>query len=98
MALDPTIVEAVANYNFKANTERATLNMDAHQQRLQLLAEASLAKQLETMNTIGPSEAVSEGKLINSDLAAKFSELGGSISAIQQLLKGAQTTRPETGA
>lgn len=97
MALNDTIIEAVANYNFKSNSERGTQNMDAHQQRLQLLAEASLAQQLNKMNSLDPTEAAAISGVVSSDLPEKIGELAGAVAASQQLMKGAQTTLPETG-
>ena len=97
MALNTDIIEAVANYNFKSNSERATQNMDAHQQRLQLLAEASLAQQLNKMNTLDPTEAASIAGVVSSDMAEKMGELSAAVANAQQLMKGAQTTLPETG-
>lgn len=96
MALNSDIIEAVANYNFKANAERGTQNMDAHQQRLQLLAEASLAQQLNRMNSLDPAEAASISGVVSSDLAEKMGELSGAVANAQQLMKGAQTTPPPT--
>jgi len=83
MALNADIVEAVANANFKAMAELGMQNTLAHQQRLQILSEKALAKSLESMDTTQATE---------------MGDIGGVISSIQQLLKGAQTTRPETGA
>jgi len=97
MALNDTVIEAVANYNFKSNSERATQNMDAHQQRLQLLAEASLAQQLNRMNSLDPTEAAAISGVVSSDLAEKIGELSGAVASAQQLMKGAQTTIPQTG-
>jgi len=97
MALNADIIEAVANYNFKSNAERATQNADAHQNRLQLLAEASLAQQLNKMNSLDPTEAAAISGVVSSDLAEKIGELAASVAAGQQLMKGAQTTLPETG-
>ena len=96
MALNADVIEAVANYNFKSNAERATQNMDAHQQRLQLLAEASLAQQLDRMNSLDPAEAASISGVVSSDLAEKIGELSGAVASAQQLMKGAQTTPPPT--
>ncbi len=97
MALNETVIEAVANYNFKANAERQTVNADSHQNRLQLLAEASLAQQLNRMNSLDPAEAASISGVVSSDLAEKLGELAGAVANSQQLMKGAQTTLPETG-
>ena len=81
MPLDDSILAAVANGNFKSIAELATQNMLGHQQRLQILAEKSLAKSLESMDTTQATEM----------------DIGGVISGMQQLMKGAQTTLPETG-
>lgn len=96
MALNPDIIEAVANYNFKTNAERSSQNMDAHQQRLQLLAEASLAQQLNRMNSLDPAEAASISGVVSSDMAEKMGELSGAVANAQQLMKGAQSTPPQT--
>jgi hypothetical protein len=96
MALDTTIVEAVANYNFKSNAERATQNMDAHQQRLQLLAESSLGQILNKMNTLDPTESAAISGVVSSDLAEKIGELSGAVASAQQLMKGAGNTPPVT--
>jgi hypothetical protein len=97
MPLDESVVAAVANYNFKANSERATQNMDAHQQRLQLIAESSIGQIVNKMNSLDISEAVAVSKVASSDLAGKITALTAAVAANQQLLKGAQTTPPETG-
>lgn len=81
MALDPSIVEAVANSNFKAMSELAIQNTLGHQQRLQILAEKALAKSLEAMDTVQSTEMDATS--------------GAAIAQI--LSKLAQTTRPETG-
>jgi hypothetical protein len=82
MALNADIVEAVANANFKAMAEFGMQNTLTHQQRLNILAEKALAKSLESMDTTQATE---------------MGDIGGVISSIQQLLKGAQTTLPQTG-
>ena len=97
MALDETILQAVANANFKTMSEMATINVLSHQQRLQLISEASLGKILENMNTLDPTESAGISGVISSDLAEKLGELSGAVAASQQLMKGAQTTPPETG-
>ena len=97
MPLESSIVDAVSNYNFKANSERATQNMDAHQNRLQLLAEASLAQQLNRMNSLDPAEAAAISGVVSSDLADKVSQLSAAVATSMQLMKGGQTTLPETG-
>ena len=97
MALDESIRDAVANANFKAIAEMATINALHAQNRMQLISEASLGKILENMNTLDPTEAQGINTVISSDLAKKIGELSGAVASAQQLMKGAQTTLPETG-
>ena len=92
MPLDESVVAAVANYNFKANSERATQNMDAHQQRLQLIAESSIGQIVNKMNSLDISEAVAVSKVASSDLAGKTTALTAAVAANQQLIKGATGT------
>jgi hypothetical protein len=94
MPLDESVVAAVANYNFKANSERATQNMDAHQQRLQLIAESSIGQIVNKMNSLDISEAVAVSKVASSDLAGKITALTAAVAANQQLIKGATGTPP----
>lgn len=97
MPLDDSILAAVANANFKSMAELATQNTLAHQQRLQLLSEASLGQILNRMNSLDPAEAASISGVVSADLAEKIGELSGAVANSQQLMKGAQTTLPETG-
>lgn len=108
MALDQGVLDGVVNANFKTVAEAATVglsqalavqaqNLASHQQRLNLLAESSLAQMLNRMNALDPEEAASISKVEKSDVSKLLAELGGSIAAIQQQLKGAQTSLPETG-
>jgi ribosome-associated translation inhibitor RaiA len=82
MPLDESILAAVANANFKSMAELAVQNVLSHQQRLQILAEKSLAKSLESMDTIQATEQ----------------DASATAAIDQILSKLAQTTRPETGA
>lgn len=97
MPLDEAILSAVANANFKTMAEMATQNAISHQQRLQLISESSLGKILENMNTLDPTESAGISGVISSDLAETISQLAGAVANSQQLMKGAQTTLPETG-
>ena len=97
MPLDQGVLDAVTNANFKSVAEQATINMLGHQQRLQILAESSLGQILNKMNNLDPAEAASIGTVNSSDLAEKIGELSASVASAQQLMKGAQTTLPETG-
>ena len=108
MALDQGVLDGVTNANFKLLAESVSTalgqalaiqaqNAASHQQRLQIIAEASLSQQLNRANSLDPEEASAINKVEQSDLPKMMSELGAQIAAIQQLMKGAQTTLPETG-
>ena len=97
MALNPDIIEAVANSNFKTMAEMQVTNSLAHQNRLNLIAESSLGSILERMNTLDVSEAAGVAGVVNADLAEVIGQLSGAVANAQQLMKGAQTTLPETG-
>jgi hypothetical protein len=96
MALNVDIVEAVANANFKTMAEvgvQSTLN---HQTRLQILAEKSLGKTLEMMDTTSVPEGLGLAAAQRGDLSKLISELGGAVATIQQLSKTAALTPPPT--
>jgi hypothetical protein len=108
MALDQGTLDAVNNSNFKTIAEAAAVglaqsmalqaqNAASHQNRVNVLAEAALAQALKNQTELDPSEAAAIKKVDNADLAKVLGELGASIAGIQQLMKGAQTTLPETG-
>ena len=97
MALDQGVLDAVTNGNFKTVAEMGTLNALGHQNRLNLIAESSLGQILNRMNALDPSEAASISGVVSSDLSEKLGELSASVANAQQLMKGAQTTLPETG-
>jgi uncharacterized protein with von Willebrand factor type A (vWA) domain len=82
MPLNEAVLDAVANANFKSNAELATQNLLAHTNRLQILAEKALAKSLESMDTTQATEI----------------DAGALVAQLQQLMKGAQTTLPQTGS
>lgn len=96
MALNPDIVEAVANSNFKMMAEASILDATAHRNRLNILAEKSLSKSLEAMDTLSVSEGLGIAAAQRGDLAKIQVELGSVTAALQQMMKGAQTTPPVT--
>lgn len=97
MALDPGILDSVTNGNFKVMAEMQVTNILGHQNRLQMLAESSLGQILNKMNGLDPTEAASVSAVVKSDLSKEVAALGAAVASIQQLMKGAQTTLPETG-
>ena len=96
MALDPGILDAVTNSNFKTIAEMATINLIGHQNRLQMIAESSLGKILENMNTLDPTEAAGIAGVVNADLAEIIGSLSSAVANAQQLMKGAGNTPPVT--
>lgn len=96
MALNDTIVEAVANANFKSVAEMGLMNALAHQNRCNILAETAMATNLERMSTLDPTEAVGIAGVVNSDLAEIIAQLGSAVSSISQYVKGAGNTPPVT--
>ena len=97
MAIDAGIMDSVTNSNFKIMAESATQNMVSHQNRLNMLAESSLAQMLNKMNGLDPKEAVSITKVDEARLAEKIAMAGQAVASIQASLKGAQSTNPQTG-
>ena len=97
MALDQGVLDAVTNSNFKSIAEMGTLNALAHQNRVNVIAEASLGTILERLNTLDPTEAAGVTAVQAGDLSEKLGELSAAVANAQQLMKGAQTTLPETG-
>ena len=97
MALDPGILDSVANANFKLMSESAVQNMVAHQNRVNVLAEKAMAKSLESMDTVSVPEGLGIAAANRSDLSKTISDLAGAVASIQQMLKGAQSTPPQTG-
>jgi hypothetical protein len=94
--LDPGVVEAVINSNFKTIAEQVATNTANHQHRLQLIAESSVGQIVNKMNSLDPTEAASVSAVINSDLAKALAQLGTSLAGLQQIIKTAQSTPPPT--
>ena len=98
MALDPGVVDSVVNSNFKAIAEQVATNVLGHQHRLQILAEKALGNTLMAMDNVQTS--VPQGLGIQAaesgGLSSQIASLGSAIAALQQLVKGAQTTPPPT--
>src|SRR5215831_9966526 len=65
--------------------------------RRNAMADAAMATVLKSMSEIDPQEAVSVAKTLSSTLPEVLAQLGSAVAALQQIMKGAQTTPPETG-
>ena len=104
MPIDPGVMDAVTNSNFKNLAEApafyASLAMGdavAHQRAMNAIREATIAAQLKNLSEIDPIEALSVLKATSgNDLAQQMAALGSVIAQIQQVVKGAQTTPPPT--
>lgn len=107
MALDQTIVDDVANSNFKVVANAAATGMaqamalaaqDAvsHQRIINGLRETAFAEATLQRAGIDPSEAAATKKVTESDLGRTVSELGAVVASLQQMIKTAQSTPPET--
>jgi hypothetical protein len=97
MAIDVGMMDSVTNSNFKILAESATQNMVSHQNRLNMLAESSLAQMLNKMNGLDAVEATAIKTVDESGLAKQMADMGMAIASIQASLKGAQSTNPQTG-
>ncbi|MCZ7404290.1 MAG: hypothetical protein O8C67_05075 [Candidatus Methanoperedens sp.] len=95
--------------NAVANAQIAQADVIGHQRRMNILGELNIANALkgigQDINTPTPEEAVAAQKLLTgNDLAqiteslnAAFNSMQQSLAAIQQSIKAAQSTPPETG-
>jgi len=98
-------VEAVNVANVKTVAEMAAWTMAqsmrdhaAHQNRLNILAETYLSRALKSADEVDPEQAAATLKLLTgNDLAQTLAGFGGVIAQLQQVIKSAQTTPPETG-
>jgi hypothetical protein len=97
MALDQGILDSVTNTNFKAIAEMQTVNALGHQNRMNAIFESSIGQIVNKMNTLDPTESAAISGVVKSDLSKDIAALGAAVAGLQQLLKGAQTTLPETG-
>ena len=108
MALNADIVEDIANSNFKVVAGAAAVGLSqalalaaqdavSHQRAVNSIREVALGEMLGQRAGIDASEAVSTKKVAEADLARTIDELGSAIAALQQIIKGAQTTPPPTG-
>lgn len=102
--VDQGVVQSVINNNMKTLGEAVSFaaaqmmdNAVAHQNRLNLIAEASVGQIVKNMNEVDPTQAVAQVKQMTGNaLAEELGQLGAVIAQLQQIMKGAQTTPPPT--
>ena len=102
--LDPRVVDAAANGNFKATLDLSTqttqqmgINQQAHANRLSMISEGVLTEALGQRAGNDPTEAVSQARTLEGSLSTLTAQMGMVVSAIQQLSKTAGNTPPVTG-
>lgn len=62
-----------------------------------ILAQAMMARASRFMLDISGEQAAAFEKILGAQLQDQITELGASVASVQQNLKGAQTTPPQTG-
>jgi len=92
--LDPIILQAVGNGNFKTVAEMGVLNSLAHQNRLNIMAEASLASVLGDLRTTSVPEGLGIAAAQRGDLGKVIMELSSAVAAIQNMLQAPNTPKP----
>lgn len=104
MALNPDVVAAVANANFKTHAEGGAYYLNlamgdavAHQRRTHVVAENANGRVVKNLIEIDPEEAASTVKtLTGNDLGQQILQLAAALGASQIGAKTAQTTPPVT--
>ena len=97
--IDESTFQSVNNTNFKVFGEMQAANALAHQNRVNVIAEQGLSAFVKNMQEVDILEAkATERALTGHAVGDTLANLGATVAAIQQLIKTAQTTRPETGA
>ena len=103
MPLDQSIIDSVANSNFKTMAEQVQVtsnlmaqNAASHQNRLQMIAEASVGQILKNANEFDTEQAQSIRSVINTELAPLIAGLASAVASNQQYVKAAQSTPPVT--
>jgi hypothetical protein len=107
MPIYQEIIDAVANENLKVVAsavssgmaqagQLAMLNATNQQQNLNTINTAMIGEMVLQRAGIDVPEAVATKKVAEADLSRTIAELGGLVTSLQQLMKGAQTTPPVT--
>ena len=99
------VMQGVVDANFKNIAEAGafyaammTANSVAHQKAMDSITQLTFLSGARKYTEADIQEATAEKKLAEAgDIANKIAELGAAIAALQQIVKGAQTTPPVTG-
>lgn len=107
MPLNEDVVQSVANENFKVAAGGPTFwtNMSmgdavSHQRVVNGIREAAFGAMVKSLSEYDIAEALGYKHASSAPVGAgeRSMDLGAVVAALQQLIKTAQTTRPETGA
>lgn len=108
---DPGILQSVADGNLKTIAEAgsfavanmmqaialATQESVASMGRRGAMADAAMGASIKAMNEMDPQQAIALSKAIPADQAGILAQLGTTVAALQEIVKAAQTTPPQTG-
>lgn len=105
MARSQDIIDSVADSNLKTIAESgAFYTASLHQIHVNAIAElgaitrAATAKAIKALLENDAEEAASTQKILSgNDLAQQLAQLTAAVASIQQSVKAAQTTPPQTG-
>lgn len=105
MAIDQGVLDSVAGSNFKTLADGPAFFMNqliadslTNQRNVNSIREASLSASLHKFAAYDIQEGVAVSKMATgNDLAQQLSAMGNMVAALQQSMKGAQTTIPVTG-
>ena len=103
----PAFYQALAMGNAVSQQQIANQNALSHQQSMNAILTAGVGQIINQMTSVDPSQAMSEVKLLQSDLADKLAQMGAALAGlqsfmgsvtplIQQLSKTAGSTPPVT--
>ena len=97
MPLNESVVDAVANSDFKANSEIHTQDVVASRNRVLVIAENATAGQINRLLSLDIEQALSI-KQATTGHAAGEQAIGSALgmAALQSLVKAAQTVPPVT--
>lgn len=96
MALDPGILEAVANSNFKHIAEAPVLEAQRNTKAVNVIAETALATSVGNLQTVDVKEAAAISGVIRTDLSPQIATLAAAVSSIRSFLAGVVVS-PGTG-
>src|SRR4030095_5992063 len=92
-AANQQTVQAIINANLQNGLAMAQANMQAGLDLSRAVTTVSVKRLFDQQM----GDAINEGTLTGSDLQDKLSNLGAALSGVQQDIKAAQTTPPQTG-